>query len=155
MMLTIESLDPRHFWLQLPLLTKLFVYFLCAVFVYTLFSLARVLFRLRSLRQVPRSENSNAALRMSFAYLHNRLSNLRSLLLFTFYLFALCFLLQIPGAFMVLEDSGRPLLTVILMQLAVYLEYITDVFFVFLLLHSLQWLVSARVQAFARAHELS
>lgn len=51
-------------------------------------------------------------------------------------------------------DSNRFPYDIIKEQLGYTIEYATDVFFVFLVLHCIQWFVSVRVQAFARKREL-
>jgi hypothetical protein len=153
-MLTLESLNPRNLWPVLPHLTRLFILFLCVTSVYALIVLAHILFRLRSLKW-PRSAETAKDLRSPLAAMNDRLNNLRQLLVFAFYLFSLCFLLQIPAAFSVLVDSNVPTLSIIFTQLGTYIAYATDVFFVFLLLHSLQWFVSSRVKALAGRRELS
>ncbi len=48
---------------------------------------------------------------------------------------------------MILEDSRRPVLSSIFSNLAVYIAYAADVFFVLLALRSLQWFVSFRISA--------
>jgi len=137
MMLTLESLDPRHFWPQLPTLARLYRFFLCVVSIYVLLSLVHNLVRIRSLWRLPPTATSQDVLQTPLSILQGRLANLRQLLLFMFYLFALCFLLQIPAAFVVFGDSRSFPLTVILTQLATHIEYAADVCFLFLLLHSL------------------
>jgi hypothetical protein len=154
MTLTIESLDPRHLWPQLPTLARLCIFFLCTVSIYVLLSLVHIIVRIRSLRRLPPNEASQDVLQTPLSVLQRRLANLRQLLLFMFYLFALCFLLQIPAAFVVFGDSRAFPLAMILSQLATHIEYATDVCFLFLLLHSLQWFVSVRVQAFVYKTEI-
>ena len=83
----------------------------------------------------------------SLAVLRTQAANLSQLLHFTFLLFGLCFLIQIPVAFMILDDSGRSVLSSIFRNLAVYIAYAADVFFVMLLLRSVQWFVSSRINA--------
>jgi hypothetical protein len=147
MLFPLDSLNPAHFWFQIPMLTKLFLFFLVAVSLYMLISLVRVLLRLRSLRSLAVAETSVAGVRSSLTALQHRLNNLRSLLLFTFFLFTFCFFLQIPAAFVTFGDSNVPGFTLILMQLATYFGYATDVCFLFLFLHSVHWLASTRVEA--------
>jgi hypothetical protein len=139
----------------MPLLSKLFLFFLCAVSIYTLISLVRVLFRLRSLKKLASAESPTVGVRLTLATLQHRTTNLRHLLIFAFYLFGFCFFLQIPTAFIVLGDSKLSPLSFIFMQLATFFEYAADVFLLFLLLHTLQWFVSNRLQAFTRQQVIS
>jgi hypothetical protein len=155
MLFPLDSLNPAHFWLQIPLLTKLFLLFFAAVSLYILISLVRVFLRLRSLKSLATKETSVDAVRPSLVALQHRLNNLRCLLLFVFFLFAFCFFLQIPAAFVIFGDSKLPGFTIILMQLATYFEYATDVCLLFLFLHSVHWLTSTRVETLVRKLQLS
>jgi hypothetical protein len=137
------------------MLTKLFLLFLVAASIYMLISLVRVVLRLRSLKSLALTETSVAGVRLSLTALQHRLNNLRSLLFFAFFLFAFCFFLQIPAAFVTFGDSNVPGFTLILMQLATYFEYATDVCCLFLFLHSVHWLASTRVEALVRKLQLS
>jgi hypothetical protein len=74
---------------------------------------------------------------------------------FAFLLFGFCFLIQILQAFIVLGDSNKPPFMIVLRQLDACLAYGADVFLIFLLLHSLQWFVSARLEAFGRKYARS
>jgi len=148
-------LNPSHFWPEIPLLSKLFLLFLCAVSVYVLISLVRVLFRLLSLKHLYPLQPLPPVPRLQLTALQHRMSNLRQLLWFAFWLFTVCFLGQIPAAFNVIGDSRVPIVNIILLQLATFIEYATDVFLLFLLLHTLQRIVSARVLAFIRRQGLS
>ncbi len=120
--------------------------FLCIVGVYTLYSCSRIVFRLRSLKNKHTGEESRSTQRSLFV-LQQRATDLRQLHLFTFFLFALCFLLQVPTAFSILVHSNRPLLSIIFDNLAIYIAYAADVFFVLLVLHSAQWFVSIRISS--------
>jgi len=103
--------------------------------------------QLHSLKRLPPSKSAQAGLQ-------NRLTNLRQLGFFTFFLFGLCFLQQLVWASTVFGDSNRLPYDIIMEQLGYTIEYATDVFFVFLVLHCIQWFVSVRLQAFALKHEL-
>jgi hypothetical protein len=67
----------------------------------------------------------------------------------TFYLFGLIFFLALPLVTRVLDDSRTSLDILILNDFVMYFAYASNVFFVFLLLHCVQWLVSSRLQACA------
>jgi hypothetical protein len=137
------------------LLSKLYLLFLCAVSIYTLISLVRVLFRLRSLKRLASAESPAVGARLTLATLQHRTTNLRQLLLFAFYLFGFFFFLQIPTAFIVLGDSKSLPFSLFFTQLAAFFEYAADVFLLFLLLHTLQWFVTNCLQAFTRQQVIS
>src|SRR6266478_5816047 len=145
-MFPLKSFDPSSFWMFAPPLTRLYILFLCLVCTFSLYKSSRIVFRLRSIRRAHGVEEHHVILR-SLAVLRREAANLSQLLHFTFLLFGLCFLIQIPAAFMILEDSRRPVLSSIFSNLAVYIAYAADVFFVLLALRSLQWFVSFRISA--------
>ena len=145
-MFPLKSFDPSSFWMILPPLTRLYLIFLCCVCAFSLYKSARIMLRLRSIRRGHGVADRHGVME-SFAVLRTQAANLSQLLHFTFLLFGLCFLIQIPVAFMILDDSGRSVLSSIFRNLAVYIAYAADVFFVMLLLRSVQWFVSSRVDA--------
>jgi hypothetical protein len=75
---------------------------------------------------------------------------LHQLVIATFYLFGFIFFLTLPFAFMTLGASKVPGWMFIFENLDYYFAFAANVFFVFLVLHSVQWFVSARVRASAR-----
>jgi hypothetical protein len=153
-MLPLDSYNPRSLWVVLPPLTKLYILAFFFASVYIIFSLALVLFGLRSLKRRSR-DTSHEVLRPTFVLLQARLVNLRQALFFLCLLFGLCFFLQLPAAFNVLGDSNVPALSIIFMQLGSYIAYATDVLLVFVLLHSAQWFVWVRLQSFATSHHFN
>jgi hypothetical protein len=146
MYMTTEVLDPRFFWPMLPLLSKLYILFLCVVSIYVLFSELRILLRLRAVRKLGSSNDPHSALN-ALAALRRADTNIHELIVFTFFLFGLIFVLQIPAAFMTLDNSRTPGWVLIFKNLATYYAFAADVFFALLLLHSAQWFVSARLNS--------
>jgi hypothetical protein len=142
-----RSFYPSHFWRALPTVARLFVVFLCPASIYVLVALTRVLLRLHTLRRFPLSKSA-------LVDLQNRLANLRQLVLFTFFLFGINFAMQLVDAYILNGVYSLPPYVVIVEEFRYRIEYAADVLFVLLVLHSLQWFVSARVQAFALKREL-
>jgi hypothetical protein len=104
--------------------------------------------RLRFLKsQRPVEEDSS--LQHSLAMLQARSTNVRQLVGATFYLFGFVFFLALPLATRILDDSKTPLGILILNNFLMYFAFAANVFFVFLVLHSVQWLVCGRVHAYA------
>jgi hypothetical protein len=141
-----EPLDPRIFWPILPLLSKLYILFLCIVIIYTLCSLSRILFRFYALKKLSAS-NETHSVPKALAGLRRTATNIHQLILFTFFLYALIFFLQIPAAFMIFGDYKAPPLGGIIQDLSIYFAIAAEVFFVLLLLHSAHWFVSARLSS--------
>ena len=144
--MTTEVLNPRFFWTQLPLLGKLYVLFLCAVALYTLFSLSRIMFRLNSFER-QHASGTHLESSFAFAFLRNKSDNLHQLIFLATLLFGLTFFFQFPAIFLTLGNSKSFPWSQYIENLAVHIAFATDVLFVLLFLHSAQWLVSARVRA--------
>jgi len=145
------SLNLRHLWPELSSLARIYLFILSLTSLWILFSLLGCLLRLRSFRRPPAS-CSPESIPSRLAALQARLSSARRLLVFAFLLFGFCFLIEISQAFIVFGDSNKPPILIVLRQLEVCLASGADVFLVFLLLHSLQWFVSARLEALARKY---
>jgi hypothetical protein len=146
MYMTMEVLDPRFFWPQLPLLGKFYALFLCAVALYALFSLSRIMFRLKSLAR-QHATGTHLESSYAFALLRKKSDNLHQLIFFATLLFGLTFFFQFPAIFLTLGDSKSLPWSQYLENLAVHVAFATDVLFVLVFLHSAQWLVSARLRA--------
>src|SRR6266436_2524976 len=135
-------------WKYLPTLQLLFCVIFSLVSIYTLFSATVIMVRLRSLANQRQVEDVSS-LQRSLAALHARSANLRQLIGATFYLFGFIFFLTLPFAFITLVSSSTPGWMLIFQNLSIYFTFATNVFFVFLVLHSVYWFVSRRVRASA------
>jgi hypothetical protein len=135
-------------WGELPILLQLFSLILSLVSIYTLFSAAVIVVRLRSLTN-QRQIESVSSLQHSLTGLRARSANVRQLVSATFYLFGFIFFWILPFAVRT-ADSKRPLMTLILENFFLYFAFATNVFFIFLVLHSVQWFVASRVHANAQ-----
>jgi hypothetical protein len=111
------------------------------------FSASVIMVRVRSLINQRQVEDTSL-LRHSLAALQARIANMRQLIGATFYLFGLIYFLMLPLATRIL-DSRIPLELLILDNFLMYFAFAANVFFVFLVLHSVQWFVSSRVNAYA------
>lgn len=143
------EIDFRAVWATLSPSNRLFLLFFCGVFSYTLWVSLRVVMAIRDFTK----ETAGIVASVIGPCLNNlrkRLANLRQLHLFTLYLLWLCIVVNIPSAFTVFGDSKTFPLGQVLENIAFLFYYYAPVFLGFVLLHSLQWLVSARVEAFER-----
>ena len=135
-------------WTELPTTARLFVPILAVVAIYSLFSATAILVRLRSIVN-PSQPKDVAFLQRSVAALHARSANVRQLLLGTFYLFGIVFFFGLWSARWTPESNRTSVEMLILENFLVYFAFAVNAFFVFLVLHSVQWFVSARLQASA------
>ncbi len=122
--------------------------FFSGVAIYSLSLSLCVFLLLRSLKKKSTSESASLT-RFSLGILQKRLSNLRQLHLFTFYLCWFCLAINVPRAFDVLGLYKTPPIVPILHNLAFLFYSYTPIYLGFLVLHIVQWVVSARVDSFA------
>ena len=134
-------------WGYLPFLHRLFFLILSVVSIYSLFSATVIMVRLRSILNQRQIED-DSSLQRSMAALQTWSANVRQLIGATFYLFGFVFFLGLPLALRTL-DSSRPVGILILENFFIYFAFATNVFFIFLILHSVQWFVSGRLHAYA------
>jgi hypothetical protein len=131
-------------WTELPTPARLFVPTIAAVAIYSLFSTTATLVRLRSIMN-PRQSNGVADLQRSVAALHARSANARQLILATFYRFGIAFFFGLWSVRWTADHSRASILD----GFFVYFVFAINAFFIFLVLHSVQWFVSGRLQACA------
>jgi hypothetical protein len=132
-------------WGELPILPKLFFLALCLVSIYTIFSAVVTMIRLRLLSNQLQAEDG-PSLQRSLAALQGRSVNVRQLLGATLYFFWFVFFLTLPLATITM-GSKISVGILILRNFLMYFSFAANVFFIFLVLHSVQWFVSGRVQA--------
>jgi len=147
--MTISSIEFRSVWLNLSPINKGFVLFFCAVSVYTFSLSLHALLLLRPLKKQPANETVSST-HPQLDGLCNRVANLRQLHLFTLYLFGFCILIQVPNAFLSLGNANTLAVSSIVGQLTFLLNCDATIFMAFLLLHTLQWLVSAHIRRVAQ-----
>jgi len=137
----------RSIWPLLPIWPKFFLLILFLVAIYSIVTAAIILTRLRSL--TGRVVDVNFV-RGSLESLRARSSNLRQLIEATFLLWGFVFFLELPWATRTIDSSRTPTSTLILDNFLVDFGFALNVFFLLLLLHLVQWFVSARIHACAR-----
>lgn len=133
-------------WSPFSISTKIFLLFFSAVFVYTASVSLHALLLLRSLKDKPASGTSSDG-PQRLGVLRKRAANLRQLHMFSFYLFGISASLQLPNAFLTLENSNTLPLSTIVRQLTFLFHTYAAIFLAFLVLHAFQWLVFARASS--------
>jgi len=149
MYLTSAVLNLRAFWTELLPLCKLYALYLGGVAIYTLFSLFRILVRLRSLKNQTATEDDENKYRI-LALLRDKHNHLCQLNFFSTLLFGLVFFLQIPENFRSLIDSSLTGWDFIFDSLVIYFAFAAGVFFVLIILHTTEWIVSAHLRRLTR-----
>jgi len=135
-------------WGELPALHRLFLAILGAVSICSLFSASTILVRLRSITNIGQSNDLPAA-RRSLSALHLRAANVRQLIVATFYLFGIIFFFGLRFALWTPESNKTSVGMLILDNFFVYFAFAANAFAIFLVLHLVQWVVSARLEACA------
>ena len=146
-LMSITDLDCRAIWMSLSLINKAFVLFFCGVSLYTFSISLHAIFVLHSIRRQSSKEITSEA-GSSLGILLHRFANLRQLHLFTLYLFGFCIAMQVPSVFRTFGTSKDYPLHVIIAGLTDLFYCDATVFLGFLLLHTTQWIVSARLHSF-------
>jgi hypothetical protein len=136
-------------WIELPLLHKLFFLVLFLVCVYSLLSATKILMRVSSL-MASGNPKYVTTLQNEVAALSARSANMRHLITASFYLFGIVFFWGLRFALWT-PDSNTPVGILVLENFFLYFAFAANAFFVFLILHLVQWFVSARLQACARS----
>jgi hypothetical protein len=142
-----EYLDLRSVWFAFSFVNKAFLLFFCAVSVYTLSLSLRGLLLLHTFKRARATDNAGSAI-AQVGVLRKRMVNLRQLHLFTLYLLGFCISIQVPNAFITLGSSKNLEVSTILRNLTFLFYYDALVFLAFLVLHTIQWLVSRRADSF-------
>jgi hypothetical protein len=146
--MSITDLDCRAIWMSLSLINRTFVLFFCGVSLYTFSISFHAIIVLHSARRQSSKEitsDGDTPLRI----LLYRFANLRQLCVFTLYLFGFCIAMQVPSAFHTIDNSKDYPLYAIIARLTDLFYCDAAVFLGFLLLHTVQWIVSARLDSFA------
>jgi len=142
MLMLIADLDFGSVWLSLSLANKIFLLYFFGVAVYTL-SLCLYVFVSVYSDDSNREENS-------LDKLNRRLANLRQLHLFTLYLFGFCIMVSIPNAFVTFGDSKTWPIGQYIRGISFLFYFDAPIFLGFLLLHTLQWVATVRVDYVTR-----
>lgn len=129
-------------WQPLSPLFRFFLLLLLLVCVYTTYFASFAIMRLRSLRRTVRADNS---LQNALARLNCRSADLRQIITATSYLFGLSFFLQIQNAYWTPENN-RPVGPMVLGNFRDDFRLAAAIFLAFLVLHSVQWLLSSRIR---------
>jgi hypothetical protein len=125
-------------WFSLSLLYQLYWLLLSIVTLDTLFSAVSIVRRFRISNDSPESSRNR---------FEARITNLRQVIAAMFFAFGALFFWALPGAFYhtIADGRGWPL-TEIILNFVTHFAFAANVFFVFLLLHCVQWFVSKRVR---------
>lgn len=133
----------RYMLYSFSLFEKFFLLLLVLVTVYALYFTSFALLRLRALRAV----QDGQSLRRSLARLEHRSANLRNMIVAMAYFFGLTFFLEIQNAYWTPESKTRGVGLMVLENFMFYFHLAAIIFFVFLILHLVQWFVSSRIRS--------
>jgi hypothetical protein len=147
-MISTANLDLASVWASLSVINKSFVLFFCGVSLYTFSISLHALIVLYSARRQS-SKEITSDFGLPIGILLHRFANLRQLHLFALYLFGFCIAIQVPSAFHTIDNSIEYPLRAITAGLTFLFYFDALVFLGFLLLHTMQWIVSARLHSFA------
>jgi hypothetical protein len=119
-----------------------------AVFAYCVFSTIKTLLQLRAVWNQPNQDKRTAC--NAIGALATRFVRLRQVIGATFYLFGLVLFLGMENITFYLADSKTPGAVYILDNFLLLCAFSANVFFIFLVLHCIQWAGSAVLHSFSR-----
>jgi len=131
-------------WRELPFPLKLFCLVLVIVCIRTLISALTTLVGLRAFT-TSRKAADESRVHPCLATLCLRVENMRQLLSATVYLFVFIFCWILPWVMVTLDNSKTPGGILVMRHFFIDIAFAANVFLAFLVLHSVQWFVSSRV----------
>jgi len=151
-MTTAHLYDPPYalwtIWRQLSFLNHGLVLILGTVFAYCFFSTVRTMLLLYSVWNRPNQDGE--PVRDAIAVLATRYGTLRQVIGATFYLFGLVLFLGLENITNILGERSDPLGIYVLDNFLLLCAFAANVFFIFLVLHSIQWAGSALLESLSR-----
>ncbi len=131
-------------WREIPFPLRLFCLVLTIVGIRTLFSASTTLVGLRSLTTACKATDERPV-QPSLEALRTRAENMRQLLSATVYLFGFIFCWILPWLMVTLDNSKTPGGILVMRHFFIDSAFAANVFSVLLVLHSVQWFASRRV----------
>jgi len=135
-------------WRQLSLLNHGLVLILGAVFAYCLFSTIKTMLRLHSVWNHPNQDRATVC--EAVAVLATRYARMRQVIGATFYLFGGVLFLGLENITNFLDRGKEPLGIYVLDNFLLLCAFAANVFFIFLVLHFIQWSGSAVLDSLSR-----
>ena len=135
-------------WKELSILQHLFVLTLCSVGIYSLRSAIMVLIRLRSIGNLT-SNGDGASAHRSVSTLYTSCENVRQVTGATFYFFGGVLFEGLQTIGRTLGDGPASVGTLVLGNFILDCAFAANVFFIFLVLHLVQWFVRHRLNSYS------
>ena len=133
--------SPLDIWRNLVLFSRLFIILFVAIAVYTFAFGCVALSRICRKRALADPAARHNALRLV-----HRMTNLRRATTALFYSFGVAFFLQLMSSFKILDESRRPLSSIIFQNLGYAFQFGELAFLGFFALYMTQWILSARIE---------
>jgi hypothetical protein len=136
-------------WHKLPVLHRLFFLVLSVVGFYSLVWAAKILVGARTVTR-PGEAKDLALLQDKVAALSARSASVRHLITATFYLFGIVFFWGLRSTLWTPDSNKFSVGWLVLNNFFLHFAFAANVFVIFFILHSVQWLASARLDAHTR-----
>jgi hypothetical protein len=133
-------------WREISLLYRFFIFVLCGVGLYTTYSAVSILLRLRAIKAQALGIDAMRELPL----LERRSTNMRQVLTAAFYFFGCIFFLNLPGAYQSLGHRSASPVFEIFQNFVLNFSFAANIFFIFFVLHTIQWLVWRRLNSFQK-----
>jgi hypothetical protein len=128
-------------WRNIGFLERLFFMALFMVSVYCLFGAVKILLRVRSTRRL-NPDQDRASIQLSLGALRKLLANVRQTIVATFYLFGCVLFVSLANIANIADNSKALLGYQIFQNFLLRCAFAANAFFVFLVLHLIQWFAS-------------
>lgn len=135
-------------WRALSTLNRGLVLILGAVFIYCIFSTTRTMMRLHSVWNRPNQDRRTVS--DAVAALASRHARLRQIISATFYVFGLVLCLGMENMTNVSGGGKEPLGVYVLDNFLLLCAFAANIFFIFFVLHCVQWAGSTLLDSFSR-----
>jgi hypothetical protein len=118
------------------------------VSLYCLFAAAKIILRLRSVQRL-NPDQDHASIQLSLGALRNLMTNVRQTIDATFYLFGCVLFVSLANIGNFADNSKALLGYVIFQNFLFQCAFAANAFFVFLVLHLIQWFLSRQLNSYA------
>lgn len=133
-------------WRSISFLERLFFLALFLVSIYCLLSATRTLVRLRSTRRL-NSDQDRVSIELSLVVLRKRMANVQQTIGAAFYLFGFVLFTNLTTIGNTIDSSKTPTGYYILQNFLLQCAFAANAFFIFLVLHLIQWLVTRQINS--------
>jgi hypothetical protein len=144
----LDASHPAPIWVIWPYLSwleRLSFLALCALGIYSLFLIIAVV----RFRSIASDLNDTTSSQENLLRIRSRVTKLKQATIAVFYFFGFVLFAGFQSAYFVVALTKIPIGLIVVQNFRAHFAFADNVFFVFLVLHFVQWFVASQVNAFA------